>query len=105
MKVAVKKQIGKQWTAVPAREFVGKSIADWLLETKEVAMACLYDEQDKPQVFITNSSHWAEQYRDKGFTMTVQEFKDLAGATVVPAVVVETFPDADFVNVTQEKIL
>lgn len=103
MKVKLKKQVKGKWTVVPAQDLLGRSISTYLLETKEVAMAALYDKQDKPRVFITNSAEWAQKYRDQGLCLTVKELRALVGEATVPGIVVEAFPGSEFIEVKLEE--
>ena len=103
MKVVVKRLVGTVWQPIDAQDLEGLSIADWLLGTREVAMGAIYNDEDKPYIFITNSDEWASRYRTKGFCMTARELKSIVGTTLIPDILLEVFPDGVFMEATSIK--
>ena len=101
MKISVKYFTGSKWALVPAEDIKGMSIAQYARESKQPVVAAMFDNDEKPLVFISNNDKDVSQYKSRGVSLHVNDLIDLLGTEVVPNVLIETFPGSDFMEVQQ----
>lgn len=99
MKVELKELKNTRWFPVQAERLVGKPINQFLLEALNPMVACIYDQNGKKAAFISNADEYVEMYRPHGLSLSARQLQELLGSDIIPPVLINTFPDADFMEV------
>ena len=86
-----------KWKAIDANEFIGKSVMEYMINTKDRIIGGLYEgENKKPTLFICNNEKDLDNYKDKGVCVSIQDLEKILNTESVPKVVLDVFPDATF---------
>lgn len=99
MKIIIKQRHGTKWLPIPMEQLVGKSILNFMLESKEDLIAAVHDDTEKPVAFVSNSDKYVDMYKSKGLSLSAQVLKDLMGTEVALPVVLQVFPGSTLYDV------
>ena len=98
MRVELKEKTGTKWKGVPADNLVGDSIVNYIVNSPNTIVACLYD-GDIAIAYISNDEEYVDMYKQKGLSMSAKELQELIGTDVMPSIVAQVFPDSAVVEV------
>jgi len=109
MKASVKYLDNLKWKQLDAKECIGKSIAYLMSKSDKVMIGAILDDNDKPVFFLTNNKEQYEKYKDKAYTMMVDDLILLLGSETMPIIPLTTaclnvFPDGKFETIVDERL-
>ncbi len=88
--VQVRREVGKRWYPIPAKEMINQSIASYIQKAKIPVMAAMFkgdpEQGAKPVLFISNDPYQVELYEDKGVSLHIDDLVTLLGTTVYNAI-------------------
>lgn len=109
LKASVKYLEGTKWKQLDAKECIGKSIAHIMSTSDKVMIGAILDEENKPVFFLTNNKEQFDKYKDKAYTMMVDDLILLLGSETIPSIPLVTaclnvFPNGTFESITDERL-
>lgn len=82
----------------------GQSILNFILESDDVIIAALYQEDEKPVAFITNDIKQLDRYKGTGqLLMTAEDLKETIGTDVGQPLIARLFPNSALIGVEYAK--
>lgn len=103
MKAALKVLDGKKWKHVDIASLKGQSIVSFIHYTEEMCMACLYDDEDKPILFISDSESELAKYKERALCLHIDDIRLLCQEIIpLPEITVKVSPDATFIATEKE---
>lgn len=101
LKASVKVLNGLKWEQLPATECIGNSIAYIMSKSERTMVGALLDDKNVPVFFLTNDSEQFDKYKEKAYTMMVDDLILLLGSETIPNIPLVTaclkvFPDSTF---------
>lgn len=93
MKIGLKELVGTKWKTLPIKELEGWSIITFMNKTDKICLAAVFDENDKPCMFVGNNKEELDKYKGKGVCFMVQEFVALWCLDYIPKIAAKVFPE------------
>lgn len=87
MRIQLKERRGTQWYPVDISKLAGQSLATFMVSHDLDIVSAVYQEGDKPVMFIANNMEHLDRYKDT-LCISAKDLLELVGTEVIPKIVI-----------------